>query len=349
MRMGRLLTTIDTHTAGGPTRILTGGIPPLPGGTVGEKMEHFRLHHDGVRRLLMHEPRGHRDMAGAVITEATRPDADLGVFFLTAAGYLPACVHSSIGVAVAGLETGFLPSPSRPDGTLRLEVPAGVVTLIPEYEDGMVRSVALRTPPAFVHSPLVEVKLEEGVTVPGAVVFSGVFFLVVEAGDLSLPSADGTSFAGPSGRGFHLGPKNAARLGALGVRILAAANRDLGVVHPQDSSAAPIALLMICQEVKRGHELDLVVSRTGAIDRSPCGAGTGARVVQRFVQGRLGLLEDHRIDSFLGTSFTGRVVEPASVGDFEGGIPEVRGSAFITGMHQFILDCRDNLPEGFIF
>jgi proline racemase len=349
MRMGRLLTTIDTHTAGGPTRILTGGIPPLPGGTVGEKMEHFRLHHDGVRRLLMHEPRGHRDMAGAVITEASRPDADLGVFFLTAGGYLPACVHGSIGVAVAGLETGFLPPSSRPDGTLRLEVPAGVVTLIPEYEAGMVRSVALRTLPAFVHWPRVEVELGEGVEVPGAVVFSGVYFFVVEAEDLSLHFAGDASAKGSSGRESILTPENAARLGALGVRVLAAANRDLQVAHPLDSTDASIALVMMCQEVGEDHGRDLVVSRTGAIDRSPCGAGTGARVVQRFVQGRLGLLEDYRNDSFLGTSFTGRVVEPASVGPFPGGVPEVRGRAFITGMHQFILDSRDELPEGFIF
>ena len=116
MRLSRALTTIDTHTAGGPTRTITAGLPPLQGETVAEKMEYFRTHFDSVRKLLMSEPRGHRDMSGAVITEPTHPDADLGVFFLTASGYLPACVHSTIGVAVAGLETGFLGLASdRPD------------------------------------------------------------------------------------------------------------------------------------------------------------------------------------------------------------------------------------------
>jgi proline racemase len=340
MRVRRVLSTIDTHTAGGPTRILTGGLPPLPGDTVREKMEYFQAHHDPVRKLLMHEPRGHRDMSGAVLTEATRADADLGVFFLTSGGYLPACVHSSMGVAVAGLQTGFLPPSPRPDGTLRLEVPAGLVILIPAYEGGVVRSVALRTPPAFVHTPAVEVELGEGLPVRGAVVFSGVFFLIVEAEQLP---------GDPAGEAPPIAPESASRLGELGVRLLESANRTLQVAHPADPCADFIPLVMICREVGARYGRDIVIGRTGAIDRSPCGAGTGARVVQLFMEGRLGLEEEYRNESFLGTSFLGRVVEPAEVGPYPGGVPEVSGSAFITGMHQFLLDQHDPLPEGFIF
>jgi len=340
MQVVRVLTTIDTHTAGGPTRILTGGLPPLPGGRVREKMESFRDHFDSVRRLLMHEPRGHRDMSGAVLTESTRPDADLGVFFLTAGGYLPACVHSSIGVATAGLETGFIRPPTRSDGTLRMEVPAGVVSLVPEMEEGRVLSVALRTPPAFVHSPAVEVNLEGGPPVRGAVVFSGVFFLVVEVGELS----------GILGGGLlPIAPGNAHRFAEVGVRLLEAANRTLQVGHPSDPSAGSIPLVMICEELGERHGRDIVVGRTGSIDRSPCGAGTGGRVVQLFTEGRLGMGEEYRNESFLGTSFRARVVEPAHVGSHPGGVPEVRGTAFITGMHQFLLDAADTFPEGFIF
>ena len=340
MKVRRVLTTVDTHTAGGPTRILTGGLPPLPGVTVREKMEYFQIHHDAVRKLLMHEPRGHRDMSGAVLTEATRPDADLGVFFLTSGGYLPACVHSSIGVAVAGLQTGFMGPSVRPDGTVRLEVPAGVVILTPEYEAGMVRAVALRTPPAFVHSPAVEVEFEEGHPVRGAVVFSGVFFLVVEAGDLP---------GDPVGEAPRIAPGNASNLQETGLRLLEEANRTLRVEHPHDPSADSIPLVMICQEEGERQGRDIVVGRTGSIDRSPCGAGTGARLVQLFADGRLGLGEDYRNESFLGTSFVGRVIEPARVGPYSGAIPEIRGSAFITGMHRFFLDANDTLPEGFIF
>lgn len=340
MKVKRVLTTIDTHTAGGPTRILTGGLPPLPGRSVREKMEHFQAHHDAVRKLLMHEPRGHRDMSGAVLTEATGPEADLGVFFLTSGGYLPACVHSSMGVAVAGLQTGFLPPPSRPDGTLRLEVPAGVVSLIPEVEEGGIRSVTLRTPPAFVHSPVVEMDLGHGPPIRGAVVFSGVFFLLVEVGELSGALAHEAS---------PLAPENAQEVAELGVRLLEVANRTLRVAHPLDPTSGHLALVMICEVVGEGHGRDLVVGRTGAIDRSPCGAGTGARVVHLFTEGRLGLGEEYRNESFLGTSFLGRVVDAARVGPYPGGVPEIKGSAFITGMHQFVLDQQDPLPEGFIF
>jgi proline racemase len=335
MRTRKLLSTVDTHTAGGPTRIVTGGLPPLPGRSVAERMEYFREHHDPVRRLLLHEPRGHRDMYGAVLTPPATPDAQIGAFFMTAGGYLPACVHSSLGVAVAGLQTGFL-QPPEAGGEILMDVPAGVVRLRPRMSGDRVDAVAIRTPPAFVHTP--DLELDMGLLgldrpVRAAVVFSGVFFVLVDVGEI----------------GGTIAPEAADRLAAMGVRILEAANRTTSVSHPERPGPATIALAMIHEQTGPGSSRDMVIGAGGGIDRSPCGAGTAALVAWLHGEGCLDPGEDYRVESFLGMSFTGRVIEPLTVGSFDGVVPEVEGSAYVTGMHSFVLDPDDPRPEGFLF
>src|SRR5580704_18579716 len=132
MEIHRVFTTIDTHTAGGSTRIITGGVPFLPGKGVTEKFSYFKANCDPIRKLLLTEPRGHRDTYGAVIIEPTNPKADLGVFFMTASGYLPTCVHSSIGVATALLHTGILNQKAR-EGEIVFETPGGAIALEPNF------------------------------------------------------------------------------------------------------------------------------------------------------------------------------------------------------------------------
>jgi proline racemase len=340
MKLSRVLTTIDTHTAGGPTRTLIAGLPPLPGRTVAAKMEYFRARYDTVRKLLMNEPRGHRDMWGAVITEATDPDADLGVFFMTASGYLSACVHSSIGVATAGLATGFIRMPEGSGGVVRMETPSGLVALIPEMRDGCIHSVSLRPAAAFVHTRSASLDVGEGLSLEVALAFSGVFFVLVDVGQLDFS---------PGGPATLLGPEHAARFAALAPRVLRAANEAFRVQHPQNPAVDSIALAMFHQEVGEGRGRDIVIGPTGSVDRSPCGAGTAAKVTLLFTEGRLGAGDPYVNESFLGTSFVGRALEAARVGPFEGALPEVQGRAFITGMHRFVLDPDDPLPEGFSF
>ncbi|MHB1191793.1 MAG: proline racemase family protein [Longimicrobiales bacterium] len=340
MQVRRILTTVDTHTAGGPTRTLIGGLPPLQGDSVAAKMEHFRSEYDSVRKLLMNEPRGHRDMWGAVVTEPTDPDADVGAFFLNAAGYLPACVHSAIGVATAGLETGFIRRPDGDGGAIRMETPSGLVTLIPELEDGGVRSVSLRPAAAFVHTRSARLDVPEALGLDVVVAYSGVFFVLVDAGQLGFPlCASGTP----------IGPENAGRFAALGPAVLRAANAAFQVRHPDRPAADSIALAMFHQEVGDRHGRDIVIGPSGGVDRSPCGAGTAAKAAYLFTEGRLDAGEPYVNESFLGTRFVGRALEPARVGPFQGALPEVQGSAWITGMHQFVLEATDPLPEGLSF
>jgi proline racemase len=332
-----MLTAIDTHTAGGPTRTLVAGLPPLPGNSVAEKMEYFRAHYDSVRKLLMLEPRGHRDMSGAVLTAPCQPGASVGAFFITSGGYLRACVHSSIGLATAGLETGFIPQESiASDGSVQLETPAGVVSLLPEYGEGGLKAVAVRTRPAFFCSEKSVVETLAGLRVEVSVAFSGVFFALVDARLLKAEESE-------------IAPENAGRLSATGIDILDAANRQLEVRHPENPDLRTIDLVMFYEDLDDRHARDIVVGRSGGIDRSPCGAGTGAKMVRELALGRLKIDDWYTLDSFLGTRFTGRLVAPAQVGQFRGAVPEVTGSAYITGMHQFVLQADDPLREGFLF
>jgi proline racemase len=340
MQVRRILTTVDTHTAGGPTRTLVGGLPPLRGDCVAAKMEHFRSEHDSVRRLLMNEPRGHRDLWGAVVTEPTDPHADVAAFFLNAGGYLQACVHSAIGVATAGLEIGFIRRPDRDGGAIGMETPSGLVTLIPEMADGSVRSVSLRPAAAFVHTRSARLDVGGALGLEVAVAFSGVFFVLVDAGQLGFP---------PCASGTPIGPENAGRFAALGPEVLRAANAAFQVRHPDRPAADSIALAMFHQEVGDGHGRDIVIGPSGGVDRSPCGAGTAAKATYLFTEGRLGAGQPYVNESFLGTRFVGRALEPARVGPFEGALPEVQGSAWVTGMHQFVLEATDPLPEGLSF
>jgi proline racemase len=337
MNAKRVLTTIDTHTAGGPTRTIIAGVPQLQGESVAEKMEYFRTHFDPLRKFLMLEPRGHADMSGAILTTAADPGAAAGAFFLTSGGYLRACVHSSIGLVTAGLETGFISHNAMGEGdSIKLEVPAGIVSAMPRYKGDKLNSVAIRMLPAFSCSAQEQLQLDSGEKLSVALAYSGVFFVLVNARDLSLPDCP-------------IIPKSGKKLAELGVEILSAANRQFNISHPENASINSFELVMIYEDLGNRHARDIVIGRTGSIDRSPCGAGTGAFITHLFEQGKLQASEDYVVESFLGTRFTGRIVCPAKIGSFGGAVPEVEGTAYVTGMHQFLLDNEDPLPEGFIF
>lgn len=338
MKQLQTITTIDTHTAGGPTRIITSGMPALTGDSVAAKMADFQANHDHLRKLLMHEPRGHANMWGAVLVEPSHPDAVVGTFFMNAGGYLPACVHSAIGVATAGLQEGFIPRPAAGDSVI-MEIPAGLVELMPKYEGDELQSIAIRTAPAFVHTAATEVTLPGGQNVSASIVFSGVFFALVDINQLDLPAVAGE----PS-----IGTHNADGFATLGVELLAALNQSVAVSHPLNPAANAIALIMFYDEQGDYDARDIVIGPTGGIDRSPCGAGTGAKIAQLQAAGRLAVGEPYQLESFIGTQFTATVDTLSSVGEYPAIVPEISGAAYITGKHEFVLDSRDPLEQGFL-
>jgi len=326
----RIFTTIDTHTAGGPTRIITSGVPFLPGKNLSEKFNYFKEYCDPIRKLLLTEPRGHKDMYAAVITEAINPDADLGVFFMTASGYLPTCVHSAIGVATAFLHTGAL-KPKRPKGELVFETPAGLISLQPNFQAEKLISVSLQTQPAFVQE--VETKLQAGdKDFRVQLVFSGVFFVLIEA----------------SRNVLELKPDRLPEFIALGPQILAEANRRFETRHPELPDIKGFALALFFEQIDKNHFKDIVIGRTGNVDRSPCGAGSGALAMLQFAKGELALNEGIDIRGVIRTHFDAQIIREVKMGPYPGGVPSVSGSAFVTGFHQFVLEAEDPLKEGFV-
>lgn len=330
MHIENFVTTIDTHTEGGPTRIITGGIPPLPGKTMKDKMNYFQSNMDNLRKLLMLEPRGHKGMFGAVITEPTAPQADIGAFFLTSSGYLAMCVHSAIGVATALLETGMIEQPKQRQ-SVKLDTPAGLVELEPEYSETRLESTTIQTSPAFVHTK--DASLDIGFKSPVKIhlVFSAVFFVLLDVKQL----------------GMSVTQDNIPELIELGVKVLEVANRTFDIHHPQNSDIHTIELAMLYEEIGDRHAVNAVISRTGSLDRSPCGAGTAAKMAWLFVSNKLKLNERYVNESVFRTKFTGRLIEAVNIGPYKGAIPQISGSAYITGIHQFILDKHDPFQSGF--
>ncbi len=330
-----MLSTIDTHTAAGPTRIITAGTPRLYGESIKEKMHYFQQHYDNFRQLLMHEPRGHKDMWGAVLAEPSHPDADVGAFFINANGYLPACVHSAIGVATAGLKTGFIEQPSnKGKNKIVMEIPAGLISLTPNYLNDQLQSISLQTAPAFVEQQEVIIPLNCGRNIAICIVFSGVFFALVDMQQLgkNLSTSESIDY-----------------LRATALELLDKLNNNIKIVHPENPMANAIAMLMFYEEISENHSRDIVFSTKGNIDRSPCGAGTGARITQLHSQGRLDIKQNYQLESFLGSQFHGEVVGLDQVGQYPATIPQITGSAYITGMHNFVLEQNDPLKKGFIF
>lgn len=338
MHFEKIISTVDTHTAGGPTRIVTAGIPALRGSDVASKMEFFRSNFDSIRKLLMLEPRGHKDMSGAVLTDAVHPEADVGAFFITASGYLRTCVHSTIGIAIAGLHTGFIEfEKSSPNGQLKLEIPAGVVTLTPIYKDESIQSIAVQTAPAFVALPSATIHLDELGSLEVCIVFSGLFFALVDVDQL----ADLNSV--PPG---NICLDNARKFAELGIKIFSAVNEECEISHPDKPELSSVDLIMFYQNLENTYSKDIVINASGGIDRTPCGAGMGAKLADLYSRGQIAENDYYDLESFLGTRFSGRVLRSTKVGKFDAIVPQIEGTAHITGMHHFVLASGDPLREG---
>jgi proline racemase len=331
MRTKRVFHAVDSHTEGMPTRVITAGIGVIPGDSMFERRRYFLEHLDHVRKLLMYEPRGHGSMSGAILQPATRPDADYGVLFIEVSGCLPMCGHGTMGVATVLVETGMV-EVTEPVTTIRLETPAGLVVVDVAVEDGAAMSVTLRNVPSFC------VATDRVASVPcfGDVrydlAYGGNFYALVELDDLGLPF-------------------DRARKGDLldaGLEIMAAINATAPPVHPENPEIAGVHHVYLAAPGSDArHSRHAMAIHPGWFDRSPCGTGTSARMAQLHARGLLPLHQDFRNDSFIGTTFIGRLVEETRVGGVPAVVPTITGRAWVTGTAQYMLDPRDPFPEGF--
>ena len=315
--------TVDYHTAGEPFRIVTGGVEPPRGATILDKRRdaHDRLDH--VRRLLVHEPRGHADMYGCFVVEPEDAEAHLGVVFFHNAGYSTACGHGTIALVTWALDEGIVEK-QEGENHVVVDVPSGRLETWADVEDGRVRSVRFRNVPSFVWAQGVELG-ERTVDVA----FGGAFYASLEE---------------------QVEVSELPRLIELGRELKRELEAWQDVVHPLEPELRDIYGVIFWQEESESPltQRNVTVFADGEVDRSPCGSGTSARLALLDREGRLPRGAELRHRSIVDTEFTARVVRDTEVAGIPAVITEVEGSAYRTGEHLFVLDPSDPLPDGFL-
>ncbi|HEY5271112.1 MAG TPA: proline racemase family protein [Anaerolineales bacterium] len=330
-----IISTVDSHTAGEPTRLVVSGLPSLPGATMAEKMTYARNKLDDLRRLLLLEPRGRQDMYGAVLTTPTDPQADFGLIFMNTQQYTTMCGHAVIGAATTLVEIGMVEA-VEPETTVTFDTPVGLVRTRIQIEAGRVREVSFDNTPVFAYQLDARLSVPDLGDVLADIVYSGGFFALVKA----------------QRTGLELVPANVEALLDMGIRIRDAAQSQLSVRHPELPFTNLIDTVEFCGPAERQadgalHVRNTVILGNRTVDRSPCGTGTCARMAVLRARGELKLGEEFVSESIIGTRFTGRIVGETHVGEFKAILPRVAGRAHLTGMHQFVLDPDDPFPHGF--
>ncbi|MEU6420060.1 proline racemase family protein [Streptomyces spiralis] len=332
MRSVRTISAVDSHTEGMPTRVVTGGVGPIPGATMAERRRHAVENLDELRRFLVDEPRGHAAMSGAILQPPTRPDADWGVLYIEVSGFLPMCGHGTIGVATVLVETGMVPV-TEPETTVRLDTPAGLVEARVTVRDGRAEKVTLRNVDAFALELDATVKVPDLGDIRYDMAYGGNFYAVVELGQVGLP--------------FDRARKD--EILAAGLSIMQAVNKQNRPVHPVDPLIAGCKhVQFLAPDSTPRHSRNAMAIHPGWFDRSPCGTGTSARMAQLHARGELPLNTEFVNESFIGTRFTGRLIHATEVGGLPAVVPEFSGRAWITGTANYLLDPSDPFPHGFV-
>ena len=331
--------TVDYHTGGEPFRIVTGGVPAIPGVTILEKRRWAAAHLDHVRRLLVNEPRGHADMYGCFVVEPEDGGADLGVLFFHNEGYSTACGHGTIALVTWALESGRLPM-TGPETAVTVDVPSGRLACVArcDVRSGRVLGVRFRNVPAFVLALDLPLRTSGG-PVRVDVAYGGAFYGSVGVRSLGL-AVDVASLP---------------RLIALQRELRPALDAALDVAHPEEPELRGTYGITWWQDEPNAAgdratctQRNVTVFADGEVDRSPCGSGTSARLAILHARGRLGAGGELRHLSIVGSSFAGRIVGTAAVAGRPAVVTEVEGVAHRTGRHAFTLDPQDLIGTGFL-
>ncbi|HEY7623636.1 MAG TPA: proline racemase family protein [Candidatus Limnocylindria bacterium] len=326
----RRVLAVESHAAGEPLRVIVDGVDPIPGGTILEKRRYARERLDGLRRALIFEPRGHADMYGAIPTEPVTADGDLGVLFLHNEGWSTMCGHGIIALATVAIEMGLM----APRDTIKLDTPAGRVTARPGIEGARVRSVAFENVPSYV------VSLDDVVNVPGIgevrydLAFGGAYYAFVDASSV----------------GLEMTPDRFRDLIAAGRAIKGAVMSAREIRHPTEPDLGFLyGTIFTGPAVSRGADSrNVCVFAEGEVDRSPTGTGVSARVAIERARGRLAPGGRFVVESILGTRFAGRIARELRWEGHDAVVPEIEGSAWITGRSELWISPDDPLAEGFI-
>ena len=328
LRLKASITTVDSHTAGEPTRVVVSGLDPaindIP--TMVERQTWLGKHYDTLRTSLMQEPRGHAAMFGAVLNDPISPEASAGVIFIYPSDYADMCGHGAIGVVTTLIEMEIV-KPSGERTEVVLDTPAGSVRTVARIKDNVVRGVDLINVPAY-FLETVEIELPNLGRIPVHLSYGGNFFGIIEAKQ-----------AGLGVRTAHLGYLN-----DIAHRAMRAINEQMLFDHPRSGQTK----LERIRFVDGKHsEINVVIHEGGVIDRSPCGTGTCAQMAWEYVSGRKPLGVSSSYYSIIKTRFSGKLLEETEFAGKRAVIPQVTGKAYITGVHDFILSPDDPLRDGF--
>jgi proline racemase len=344
VQLSRVISAVDAHACGEPGRVITGGVLDVPGRSMFEKMVYLRTHADHLRKLMLREPRGYPASNCNLILPPTRSEADAGFVIMEQVEYPPMSGTNTICVATVLLETGMVAAKGRIT-KLKLETPAGLIEVDAEMENGKVTRVTFQNVAAFATHLDASIEVLNLGTVKVDVAYGGMFYVI----------ADAEQF------GLTLTPDEGRKIARIGEMIKAAAREQLPVEHPENPEISGITIAQLSGPsttagVSRRNavivstgELDWnhPESWTGALDRSPCGTGTCAKMATLHAKGLLSLNSDFVHEGILGTTFTGRLIAETRVGKHAAVIPTISGRAWITGFSQYVLEDDDPFPAGF--
>jgi proline racemase len=344
MRIGNMVTAVDLHACGEPGRVIIGGVMDVPGKTMFEKKVYLETKGDALRKRMLREPRGYPAANCNLILPPTRPEADAGMIIMEQVEYPPMSGTNTICVVTALIGTGMVAA-REPITKLTLDTPAGLVHVEAEVRDSQVVRVTFENVPSFVAHLNAPVEVPQLGTVHVDVAYGGMFYVIADAAAL----------------GLRLTPDEGRDITRIGEMIKAATREQLPVKHPENPgiSGVTIAQLSGPTALAGAHAKNAVVvstgqldwarpsTWTGAIDRSPCGTGTSAKMATLYAKGKLALNEDFVHEGILGTTFTGRLIRETKVGPYRAVVPTISGRAWITGFAQYVLDADDPFPEGF--
>jgi proline racemase len=332
MNFTKIITAIDTHTEGNPERVVTGGIPSIPGKTMLEKSKYARDHLDYLRTMLVHEPRGNNNMYAALLVPPTVDKADMGVIYLEPGGYPTMCGHGTIGICSVLVETGIVEA-REPETEIVLDTPAGLVRAKVAVMNGRAQSVTIRNVPSFLYKADIALDVPDVGHVKLDIAYGGNFYAILEADSV----------------GLEVKTENANEIIVMGAKIWQTVNEQVEIHHPLEPQIDCINYVEFCAPATHPKATlkNAVVVPPAGMDRSPCGTGTSAKMATLYTKGQLQLNEEFVHESIIGTLFYCQLIEETKIGEYQAVVPTIRGSAYITGIHQFVVDERDPFPGGF--
>jgi trans-L-3-hydroxyproline dehydratase len=325
------LKTIDMHTGGEPLRVILDGYPAPQGNSVLDYRRFYKVFHDELRQALMHEPRGHKDMYGVIITPSEV--ADFGVVFMHNEGYSTMCGHATIAITKLAIEAGWVDA-REPETRMLMEVPCGIITAYASIKKGQVESMRFENVPSYVVNLDLEIDIEGMGRVKYDLAYGGAYYAVVDADPL----------------GLDLSVKNYQNIRQTGIDIKQAIIQSgLDIQHPQEEDLGFLYGVIFTHSLNgvKSYSRNVCVFAEGEIDRSPTGSGVSARAAINYQRGIQRVGEALTTESILGTQFDCKIMATLDYFGREAVIPEVSGTAYITGKHEFIIDPDDPLKSGF--